>query len=801
MMLLTVYALFGDDMRLAMAKPSADDVFYGVSALALLCFFLELTFNTYSKADYVWGFYFWLDVIATLSLIPDVGWIWDAIMGTGGGSGSGAQDSALKAGRASRAGTRAGRVVRIVRLVRLVRIVKLYKHVQDTEEVEEPQPAGPVEEPSAVGKCLLDLTTRRVIVLVLTMLLLLPLLAVDTWVEPMSGYEVAINNVHQRSFAYMDGAISELAMRSAVRDLSEVGTILRLQVADLDQDLVDAWVEEEAGIDAVSVNYIGDNYRTTEAPAFVGSGCFGDSGVPIHETSCANESSVIWFDVKSDIQLEAWLSFGKTLLVMIALATGAIMFTRDAERLVIGPIERMVDIVKKLSQNPLGAIVSSGGSGSGEPGEDGLETAMLERTLTKIGGLLQIGFGEAGAEIIAKNLKSGAFNPMIEGKKMFAIFGFCDIRQFTDATECLQEKVMVFVNRIGEIVHFATHQYAGSANKNIGDAFLLVWRLPGSLEPTSGPSPAARVPRVHLESIGARADDFPMAGSDFGTSSDVEDAPIVPVTGGAAGASSESAAPPASGPALQRDDSVIHLADKWNIENLCDNALYAFLKIVVDIENSNRNGVLGEYANHPAIKQRFPDGYKVRMGFGLHVGWAIEGAIGSTFKIDASYLSPHVNMSARLEAATKQFGVPLLLSHMFVDRLSPAARAFCRAIDCVTVKGSKQPMTLYTFDVTDIPPEFGVNDASKMGDCVADFAADARVPELQQSIAAGFFTAFREGFDGYRDGDWTSAKAALERAEHLKPGDGPTATLRAYMSSREWTAPSDWPGYRELTEK
>ena len=44
------------------------------------------------------------------------------------------------------------------------------------------------------------------------------------------------------------------------------------------------------------------------------------------------------------------------------------------------------------------------------------------------------------------------------------------------------------------------------------------------------------------------------------------------------------------------------------------------------------------------------------------IGWAIEGAIGSTHKIDASYLSPNVNMEARLEAATKQYSVPLLFS-------------------------------------------------------------------------------------------------------------------------------------------
>jgi len=46
-------------------------------------------------------------------------------------------------------------------------------------------------------------------------------------------------------------------------------------------------------------------------------------------------------------------------------------------------------------------------------------------------------------------------------------------------------------------------------------------------------------------------------------------------------------------------------------------------------------------------------GFKVNMGFGLHVGWGIEGSIGSYYKIDASYLSPHVNITARLEAATR----------------------------------------------------------------------------------------------------------------------------------------------------
>ena len=66
---------------------------------------------------------------------------------------------------------------------------------------------------------------------------------------------------------------------------------------------------------------------------------------------------------------------------------------------------------------------------------------------------------------------------MIPGKKVIAIYGFTDIRNFTDTTEVLQEQVMVFVNEIAEIVHEITTDHCGSANNNYGDAFLLIWKF------------------------------------------------------------------------------------------------------------------------------------------------------------------------------------------------------------------------------------------------------------------------------------------------------------------------------------
>ncbi len=44
--------------------------------------------------------------------------------------------------------------------------------------------------------------------------------------------------------------------------------------------------------------------------------------------------------------------------------------------------------------------------------------------------------------------------------------------------EILEERVMIFVNEIAHIVHSTVHKYEGAVNKNIGDAFLLVWKFP-----------------------------------------------------------------------------------------------------------------------------------------------------------------------------------------------------------------------------------------------------------------------------------------------------------------------------------
>jgi hypothetical protein len=138
------------------------------------------------------------------------------------------------------------------------------------------------------------------------------------------------------------------------------------------------------------------------------------------------------------------------------------------------------------------------------------------------------------------------------------------------------------------------------------------------------------------------------------------------------------------------------------VTQIAESALRSYVTIIIEM---TRDQVLRKWAARSDIQDRMP-GYVVRLGCGLHYGWAIECAIGSHHKIDASYLSPHVNLSSRLEAATKQYGAMILFSGEMHGLMSDEVRSLCRLLDRVTVKGSNAPMYLYTFDVPSLK-QFG----------------------------------------------------------------------------------------------
>ena len=71
-----------------------------MSSICLFFFILEIVIASIGVEGYICGFFFWLDILATISIIPDIGWIWDPIIGEFTGANSAA--SVAKTSRASR---------------------------------------------------------------------------------------------------------------------------------------------------------------------------------------------------------------------------------------------------------------------------------------------------------------------------------------------------------------------------------------------------------------------------------------------------------------------------------------------------------------------------------------------------------------------------------------------------------------------------------------------------------------------------------------------------------------------------
>ena len=91
--------------------------------------------------------------------------------------------------------------------------------------------------------------------------------------------------------------------------------------------------------------------------------------------------------------------------------------------------------------------------------------------LHKIVFLLRACLGQPGLEFLKRRMAKGTFDyESYNGPVLF-----CDVRNFTELSERLQEHVFVVLNQIAIVVHRNVEKYGGKVSKNVGDAFVAVW--------------------------------------------------------------------------------------------------------------------------------------------------------------------------------------------------------------------------------------------------------------------------------------------------------------------------------------
>ena len=646
-LILTLFSLYSNDFKMLVTNQNADPYFDGYTIIMIILFFAEIIVLFIFDDYYGCSLYFWIDVFGAGSLFLEIQSITTKFQNTFN------TEYCLTLNSVTLTVTRFLKGFRTMRIVRLIKIADILYRKNDLNR--SPYSRNKVSLSTGEGEERLStkfesLIFKNLVALIFFMLIGIYVFNPEIYVKSLTKNEFSFQIFNE--FSGKNYTFSKTIYTLFIQDYqADSDTPLMFTKIynyfylneDFDENLRDTEktilfddCPDENGENLNIKKGIENNYNKTKYDMLMAKG-------EIPTSNEINDKCYAMFNNKKFTKKTSLLSIIKTTVVLCAFSFGFLLIGRDTKVLIISPIENMTKKIKLMAQNPI--LTMQNGEDEIKTNEDKqniiikqmrdkccpsqkqkmYETALLQKKISKICSLLVLGFGEAGAETISSVLKEGVdaeMNPLMLGKKMLGIFGFCDIRNFTDTTDVLKEKVMIFVNEVAEIVHELVNDFCGSANKNIGDAFLLVWKFE------------------------------------------------------------------------ERFNNNLKLKKCKEVSRLCDMALISFLLIIINVQKSAK---LNEYRKHKNLNERM-NNYSVKLGFGLHLGYAIEGAIGSLFKIDASYLSHDVDMANKLEEKTKDFGKELILSGDLVDYLTEDSKKYVRLLDQVKYKDGEK-VRYYTVDM------------------------------------------------------------------------------------------------------
>jgi adenylate cyclase len=165
---------------------------------------------------------------------------------------------------------------------------------------------------------------------------------------------------------------------------------------------------------------------------------------------------------------------------------------------------------------------------------------------------------------------------------------------------------------------------------------------------------------------------------------------------------------------------------------------------------------------------------ELRIGIGLSSGEVVSGNIGSQRKMDYTVIGDGVNLSARLESITKQYGCDIVLSEHTYERCKD--KIWVRELDLIRVKGKLEPVKIYEL----------------IGD---------RTQALSPANET-FLHLYHQGRTAYKNSAFHLAISCFDKALAIQPNDKSVALhLERAQAYIQHPPGQDWDGVHVMSTK
>eukprot|EP00753_Platysulcus_tardus_P021599 PLAT9054.1.p1 GENE.PLAT9054.1~~PLAT9054.1.p1 ORF type:complete len:504 (+),score=281.77 PLAT9054.1:304-1815(+) len=364
MVAVTIYSLYVSDIVVATLPRSADDWMVPTIYALIALFLVELVVRSAVIPGYFGRFFWFLDVLAWLSLLLQLPF---ALALEDSNESNLLLAKAGRAGKSIRLIRQTGKSARFLRVLRLLQLVRIFKFVStfrrthargeggeeaaaaaaaSSSTAADRASAEAVRSGSLLGRHMAELASRRVIVLFMLLMLTMPYLEYDeSCADQAFGLEylaLATEAQPAASLALNDSNVQLF--------LAFFPNTVRLKVHG--QTLVD---EQD-----VIAQLRAQEQRLLVLP----------------------DKAEVLLSLVEQVRLEAVVNIVFTTLMVVLLIGTSLVFARDSKRLIVAPIERMLGSIRDIH-----SIIS--GITTATP-RSSMETGFVEQSIAKMTALVRV---------------------------------------------------------------------------------------------------------------------------------------------------------------------------------------------------------------------------------------------------------------------------------------------------------------------------------------------------------------------------------------------------------------------------